>query len=90
MNDEETNVILKRILAHFEEIAPKIVKESIDSLSTDHPVIDYYDIDYYMGKMEGAFDDVDEERLRTITFENIEAINAIFFKYYKEARADNY
>ena len=90
MNDEETNVILKRILAHFEEIAPKIVLESIESLSTDHPLIDYYDIDYYMGKMEGAFNDVDEERLRKITFENIEEINAVFFKYYKEAKADNY
>jgi hypothetical protein len=78
--------VLKRILAHFEEIAPRIVKESVDSLSTDHPIIDYYDYDFYLGKMEGAFDDVDENRLRKIVFENIETINAIFFKYYKDAR----
>jgi hypothetical protein len=87
MSNNSDEVILKRILAHFENIAPRIVKDSVESLATDHPIIDYYDSDFYLEKMEGAFDDVEENRLRKIVFENIEEINAIFFKYYKPAKA---
>jgi hypothetical protein len=87
MSNNSDEVILKRILAHFEKIAPRIVKDSVESLATDHPIIDYYDSDFYLEKMEGAFDDVEENRLRKIVFENIEEINAIFFKYYKPAKA---
>jgi len=90
MNNGTKNIILTRILAHFEKIAPGIVKEAVESLSTDHPKIDYYDADFYLSKMEGTFDDVDEDTLRTITLENIDAVNAIFFKHYKDAKADNY
>ncbi len=90
MTNETENIILTRILAHFEKIAPGMVKESVESLSTDHPKIDYYDADFYLSKMEGTFDDVDEDTLRTVTLENIDAINAIFFKNYKNAKADNY
>ena len=90
MNNETKNIILKRILTYFEKIAPGLVKESVESLSTDHPQIDYYDADFYLSKMEGTFDDVDENTLRTITLENIDAINTIFFKHYKDAKADNY
>ncbi len=90
MNISKNEIVLKRIVEHFEKIAPKIVKESVESLNTDHPMIDYYDIDFYLSKMEEAFDDVDEETLRKVTFENIEEINAIFLKYYKPAKADNY
>lgn len=87
MSNNSENVILKRILAHFENIAPRVVKDSAASLATDQPIIDYYDSDFYLEKMEGAFDDVEESRLRKIVFENIEEINAIFFKYYKTAKA---
>ncbi|UCH92284.1 MAG: hypothetical protein JSV88_18580 [Candidatus Aminicenantes bacterium] len=87
MSNNSEDIILKRILVHFENIAPKIVKESVESLSTDQPIIDYYDSDFYLKKMEGAFDDVEENKLRKIVFENIEEINAIFFKYYKTAKA---
>lgn len=90
MTNETTNIILTRILAHFEKIAPGMVKESVESLSTDRPKIDYYDADFYLSKMEGAFDDVDEDTLRTVTQENIDAVNSIFFKNYKNAKADNY
>jgi hypothetical protein len=87
MNNNQSNeVVLIRILAYFEKIAPGIVKESVESLSTDQPIIDYYDSDFYLGKMEGAFDDIDENRLRKIVFDNIEEINAIFYKNYKDAR----
>lgn len=87
MSNNSDDVVLKRILAHFEKIAPKIVKDSVESLATDKPIIDYYDSDFYLKKMEGAFDDIEESRLRKIVFENIEDINAIFFKYYKTAKA---
>ncbi len=87
MSNNSDEIILKRILAHFEKIAPRIVKDSAASLGTDHPIIDYYDSDFYLEKMEGAFDDVEESKLRKIVFENIEEINAIFFKYYKSAKA---
>lgn len=87
MSNNSDEVILKRILAHFENIAPRIVKDSVESLATDQPIIDYYDSDFYLKKMEGAFDDIEESRLRKIVFENIEEINAIFFKYYKFAKA---
>ena len=90
MNISKNEILLKRILEHFEKIAPKIVKDSVESLVTDHPMIDYYDIDFYLSKMEGTFDDVEEEILRKVTFENIEEINAIFLKYYKPAKANNY
>jgi hypothetical protein len=87
MSNNSDEVILKRILAHFENIAPGIVKDSVDSLATTQPIIDYYDSDFYLEKMEGAFSDVEESRLRKIVFENIEEINAIFFKYYKTVKA---
>jgi len=87
MSNNSDAVVLKRILAHFEKIAPRIVEDSVESLATDQPIIDYYDSDFYLGKMEGAFDDIEENRLRKIVFEHIEEINAIFFKYYKIAKA---
>lgn len=90
MSKTEDLVLLNRILAHFERIAPKIVSDSVESLKSEHPMIDYYDIDYYLSKMENDFDDVDEDWLRRVTFENLEEINAVFFKYFKKARADNY
>lgn len=86
MNNNSDEVVLKRILAHFEKIAPRIVNDTVESLSTDHPIIDYYDSDFYLEKMEGAFDDIEENKLRKIVFENIQEINAIFFKYYKTAK----
>jgi hypothetical protein len=87
MSNNSENVILKRILAHFENIAPRIVKDSAASLATDQPIIDYYDSDFYLKKMEGAFDDVEESKLRKIVFENIEEINTIFFENYKSTKA---
>ncbi len=87
MSNNSDEIILKRILAHFENIAPRIVKDSVDSLATTQPIIDYYDSDFYLEKMEGAFSDVEENRLRKIVFENIEEINSIFFKHYKTAKA---
>ena len=87
MSNNSDDVVLKRILAHFEKIAPKIVKDSAASLAADQPIIDHYDSDFYLEKMEGTFDDVEESRLRKIVFENIEEINAVFFKYYKTAKA---
>ena len=87
MSNYSEDVVLKRILAHFENIAPRIVKDSVESLATDQPIIDYYDSDFYLKKMEGAFDDIEENKLRKILFENIEEINSIFFKNYKSARA---
>ena len=87
MSNDSDEIILKRILAHFENIAPRIVKDSVDSLGTTQPIIDYYDSDFYLEKMEGTFSDVEENRLRKIVFENIEEINSIFFKHYKTAKA---
>jgi hypothetical protein len=87
MSNNSDDVVLKRILAHFEKVAPKVVKDSAASLTTDQPIIDYYDSDFYLEKMEGAFDDVEESKLRKIVFENIEEINTIYFKYYKSAKA---
>lgn len=89
IDNQSYEVVLIRILAYFEKIAPRIVKESVESLSTDQPIIDYYDSDFYLGKMEGAFDDIDENRLRKIVFENIEEINTIFYKNYKDARRES-
>ncbi|MCP4214397.1 MAG: hypothetical protein GY765_07055 [bacterium] len=86
MNDPKDAEILKRILAHFEKIAPGMVEHSVASLSTAHPIIDVYDIDFYMEKMENALDDVDKEKLKEIAFEDIDRINDIFFKYFKTAR----
>lgn len=80
MSNDSNEVILKRILAHFKKIAPGIVKNSETSPVTDQPIIDYYDSDFYLEKMEGAFDDVEESRLRKIVFENIDEINAVFFR----------
>ncbi len=87
MSNNSDEIILKRILAHFENIAPRIIKDSVDSLATTQPIIDYYDSDFYLEKMEGTFSDVEESRLRKIVFENIEEINSIFFKHYKTAKA---
>jgi hypothetical protein len=84
-NNQSDEAVLKRILAHFEKIAPRIVNESVRGLSTEQSIIDYYDSDFYLGKMEGAFDDIDENRLRRIVFENIEEINGIFYKQDKSA-----
>ena len=90
MTDLESNIILKRIIDHFVKIAPDIVQTSVESLSTDRPVIDFYDIDFYLEKMNGAFDDVDKEQLKKVATENLDEINAIFFMSYKNARANNY
>jgi len=87
MSNNSDETILKRILAHFQLMAPQIVKKSVESLATENPIIDYYDSDFYMEKMEGQFDDVDEARLRKIVFEHIDEINAIFFKQYKNKTA---
>jgi hypothetical protein len=87
MSNNSDDVVLKRILAHFENIAPRIVKDSSANLAADQPLIDYYDSDFYLKKMEGTFDDVEENRLRKIVFENIDQINAVFYKYYKTAKS---
>lgn len=86
MNESRKKDILKRVIEYFEEIAPGIVKSSVDSLSTDKPSVDLYDVDFYMSKMAGEFSDIAEETLREVTAEHIEEINAIFFKYFKEAK----
>ena len=86
MNESEDKDILERILAHFERIAPDIVKESVDSLTTDKPIIDLYDIDFYMEKMAGLTGDIDEKKLREVATEHIEKINTIFLKYFKKAK----
>ncbi len=78
--------IAKRILNHFKKIAPRIVNESSGNISPENPFINCYDADSYMEKMEGAFDDIDEKKLRGILFEHIEEINAIFFAHNKNAR----
>lgn len=87
MSNNSNEVILKRILAHFENIASRIVKDSAVNLAEDQPLIDFYDSDFYLEKMEGAFDDVEENKLRKIVFENIDQINAVFYKYYKTTKA---
>jgi hypothetical protein len=86
MKKNQKKDILERILAYFLEIAPVIVKDSVDSLSNGKPAVDLYDVDFYMSKMAGAFDDIAEEILREVTEEHVEEINAIFFKHYKEAK----
>lgn len=86
MNKKENKDILKRVLAYFEKIAPGIVKDSVASQSTDKPIIELYDIDFYMSKMKGVFDDIDETTLREITAEHLEEINAIFFNHFKKAK----
>ncbi len=87
---QNDNLLLNRIIDHFNKIAPVIVKESVSSLKTDHPIIDYYDVDFYLEKLDASFDNHDPEELKHILTENVEEINAIFFKNFKEARADNY
>jgi hypothetical protein len=86
MSNSSDDFLLKRVLAHFEHIAAKMVEVAGESLSTDHPPIDYYDSDFYLAKMEEAFGDVEENRLRKIVFENIDKINAIFFKCSEASR----
>ena len=86
MNKKENNDILKRVLAYFEKIAPGIVNDSVASQSTDKPIIELYDIDFYMSKMKGVFDDIDDTTLREITAEHLEEINAIFFNQFKKAK----
>lgn len=86
MNESQKKDILKRVIGYFEEIAPGIVKDSVDSLATDKPIVDLYDVDFYMSKMAGKFNDIAEETLREVTAEHTEEINAIFFKYFKEAK----
>ena len=86
MNPEQKEALLTRILEHFETIAPVIVKESVQSLATDHPLIDLYDADYYLEKARGAFDDVDDSDLQSMISEYSEQIDDIFFKLYKTAR----
>jgi hypothetical protein len=84
MKESKDKDILERVLAHFEQVAPAIVKESVDSLTTDKPIIDLFDIDYYMDKMTGLFAGIDEEKLREVAAEHIEEINAIFLKHFKK------
>lgn len=86
MTESKNNDLLKRILAYFETIAPGIVKESVDSQSTDKPIIDLYDVDFYLSKMAEEFEDIAEEKLREVTSEHIDEINAIFFKHFKRAK----
>ncbi|MGE5344198.1 MAG: hypothetical protein ACM3SY_22250 [Candidatus Omnitrophota bacterium] len=74
-NKETDQVLLKLILGHFQKISPGIAREK-----TDGEPIRYYDSDFYLQKMEGFFDNVDESRLRRIVFEHIDEINAIFFE----------
>ena len=72
------------MLTRFEEIAPKIVKESADSISTDHPIIDYYDENFYFEKIEGFFWDVNKNTLKKIITDYKEQIDDIFLKNYKK------
>jgi len=80
---EEHNKILARIISCFEDIAPSIVSDSVESLSAGEPNVDLYDSDFYMEKMKGVCDDIPEGILRLVLEENIEKVNDIFFKYYK-------
>lgn len=86
MKEKKNKDILERILTHFKQVAPEIVNESVNSLNTDKPIIDLYDIDFYMDKMTGLFADIDEEKLREIAEGHIEDINAIFFKHFKKVK----
>jgi len=86
MNDTNIQPLAKRIVAFFEKIAPVIVVESVASLATDHPMIDLYDEDYYLEKMKDSFTDIDAATLREAVLDNIDAINDIFFRCYKDAK----
>ena len=86
MKESNDKDILERVLVHFEQVAPGIVNESVDSLNTDKPIIDLYDIDFYMDKMAGLFEDINEKKLRKVVDGHIEEINAIFFKHFKKAK----
>ncbi|MCK4765172.1 MAG: hypothetical protein KAW12_23435 [Candidatus Aminicenantes bacterium] len=79
-------VLVKKVLAFFEKSAPVIVKESVDSLSTNKPIIDLYDGDFYLEKAAGAFAAIDKETLETIINEHIDEIDAIFLECFKEAK----
>lgn len=83
---EEKEIILKRILNHFEKIAPEIVKESANSITTEHPIIEFYDEDYYYEKTEGFFDDVDKNTLKKIIVDHKDKIDDIFLSYYKKVK----
>ena len=83
---EEHNEILARILAHFEKIAPGIVSDSVEVLSSGKPHVDLYDSDFYMEKLSGACDDVPAHELKKVLEENVDKVNDIFFKYYKEVK----
>lgn len=86
MDKNEKQLLLKRILDYFETIAPAIVQESVKSLVTAHPIIELYDEDFYLEKMSGSFDDVDESKLQQTVSDNIDLIDDIFFKNYRTAR----
>lgn len=86
MDEKQKKALLDRILEYFETIAPDIVRESVQSLATDDPIIELYDQEFYLEKMSGAFDDVDVSMLNTVVSENIDLIDDIFFKIYKSAR----
>lgn len=88
MSQAEEKKILDRLAAHFERVAPLIVRESVKSLKTDKPIIDYYDIDFYLSKLEGAFGDLNGELLREVISNNIDTINEIFLKNYRNARVE--
>lgn len=80
--------IPKRVLAFFEKSAPEIVKKSVDSLSTNKPIIDLYDADFYLEKAEAAFTDMDKKTLEKIINEHIDEINAIFLECFKDAKIE--
>lgn len=86
MKERDKANIYKRIIDHFEKEAPGIVRESVASLATAHPNIDFYDEDFYLGHLQGDFTDIDKTTLRELVLEYIDEINAIFLKYYKTAR----
>ena len=39
MKESNDKDILERVLVHFEQVAPGIVNESVDSLNTDKPIM---------------------------------------------------
>jgi len=86
MDKKQEEILLERIIDYFEQIAPQIVDESVASLATDHPIIDYYDTDFYIGKMAGHFDDIEESYLQKFVTDHIADINSVFFQYYQNAR----
>lgn len=85
MSEQE---IPKKILAFFEKSAPEIVKISVDSLSTDKPIIDLYDADFYLEKAEGAFEGIDKKTLEKTINDHLDEINALFLECFKKAKIE--